>query len=200
MGIEDILKKIEEKNEKDIEHIKKEAIEKCEGINREIEKEIKELKEKNGNEAKAKSKKLKEHMLQEARLKIAKGILKTKSDILYDISREALERLENLSTQEYLSWMGRIILKVAEPGEDEIILSIKANRKRDIEELLKRVNEKLKGKSFIKLSNEMREMDGGFVLKRPRKEINCSFKSLLEEKSNSLRIKTSKLLFGNALS
>ena len=194
MAIEDILKKIEQKDQKDIEHINKEACEKCEETKRETEKEIKELKEKSKNESKVKAKSLKEHMLQEARLKIAKEILKTENDILDDISQGALQKLENLSPQEYLTWMEGMILKVVEPGENEIILPKEVMRKQDIEGFLKRVNEKLKGKSYIKLSKETREIGGGFILKRPREEINCSFKSLLGEKLNSLRIKVSKLL------
>jgi V/A-type H+-transporting ATPase subunit E len=197
MAIEDILKKIGQKNQKDIEHIKKEAFEKCKQIKKETEGEIKELKEKSKNEAKTSVASLKEHMLQEARLKIAKGILETKSDILDEIFEEALQKLGNLSTQEYLTWMEEMLLKVVEPGENEIILPKEVMKKQDIEKFLKRVNERLKSRSCIKLSKETREIGGGFILKRQRKEINSSFKSLLEEKLNSLRIKISQLLFEN---
>lgn len=196
MAIEEILKKIGQKNQKDIEHIKKEASKKCEEMKREVEREIKELKENSRNEVKAKAKSLKKHMLQEARLKIAKGILETKSDILDEIFKETLQKLGNLSTEEYLTWIEEMLLKVVEPGENEIILSTEGKRQ-DIEEFLKRVNERLKGKSYIKLSKEVCDIGGGFILKRPRKEINCSFKSLLEEKSNNLRIRISQLLFEN---
>ena len=200
MALQDILKKIQEKNQKDIEHIKKEATEKSNEINEEIAREITELKEKNRDEAKAKTKRLKEHMLQEARLQIAKEILKTKSDILDEVFKKALGKLEHLPRQESLTWMEGMILRVIEPGENEIILSKEVILTGDTEKFLKRVNERLKGKSYIKLSKQRREIVGGFILKKPKKEINCSFKSLLEEKRNSLNIKISKLLLGNALS
>jgi V/A-type H+-transporting ATPase subunit E len=195
MGLEDILKKISQKNKKDIEHIKKEASKKCDETRKETKSEIQKLKENSRNEAKTSATSLKEHMLQEARLKIAKGILKTKSDILDEIFKEALQKLENLSNKEYFTWMEKMILKVVEAGENEIILPKEVAKKQNIEEFLKKLNKRLQTKSRIKLSKEKKNIGGGFILKRPRKEINCTFKSLLEEKLNSLRIKVGQLLF-----
>ncbi|MBU1766906.1 MAG: V-type ATP synthase subunit E, partial [Candidatus Omnitrophica bacterium] len=61
-------------------------------------------------------------------------------------------------------------------------------------------NEKLQDKSSIKIAEDKEEITGGFILKKPKKEINCSFKSLIEEKRNDLKVKISRILFGNDIS
>lgn len=195
MALEDILKKIEEKYQKDVGHVKREAKEKCNVIKKEIDAEIKELRKKSVADANTNAQRLKEHMLQDARLKVAKGILKAKSDVLDGVFKEALRKLESLSPKDYITWMGKIILKVVEPGENEIILPKRFIKASDIEEFLKDINKKLNGRSRVKLSKKVEEISGGFMLKKPKKEINCSFKSILEEKRNNLKVKISKLLF-----
>lgn len=197
MALKDILNKIEEKNRQDIEHLKEETKEKCRQINEEIQKELEEIGAKENNAAKASAKKLKEQMLQDARLKASKSLLKAKSDMLNEVFEEALETLVNLPAEDYISWMAALIPKVAEPGENELILPGKIAKSRVIEGFLDDINGKLGSKSRIKLSKDTREIVGGFILKKPKKEINCSFRSLLEEKRNDIKLKISKILFKN---
>lgn len=200
MALEDILKKIEEKNQKDVWHIKKKAREQCKTIEQEIMKEVSELKAKNIQEVKVSTQKLTEYMLQEARVKKAKDILKTKSDILDAVFNEALKKLENLPTKKYMKWIERMVLQVIEPGENKIVLPKQFCKVVALEEFLKQINEKLQDKSSIKIAEDKEEITGGFILKKPKKEINCSFKSLIEEKRNDLKVKISRILFGNDIS
>jgi len=195
MALKDILKKIEEKNKKDIKHIKKEAQKKCKGINEETEALIREMKEKNERKAHSDAKKLKENMLQNARLKMAKEELKMKSEAIGAVFAEALNKLENLPDKEYMGWMEKTILDVIEPGENEIILPPKFIKRVNAKDFLQNINKKLNGKSRIELSKNIQEIAGGFILKKPKKEINCSFVSLLEEKSNDIKLKINQLLF-----
>ena len=195
MALEDILKKIEEKHQKDIKHIESETKEKCRKIKQEIDKEIKELQKKSENTIKAGAQKLKENMLQDARLKIAREVLKTKSDMLEEVFKNALRKLEELPVEDYISWMENIIPQTIEPGENEIILPKKLLKSDVIGRFMKDINKKLSGRSRIKLSKDTEEITGGFILKKPKKEADCSFKSILEEKRNNLKVKINKLLF-----
>ncbi len=197
MALEDILKKIEEKNRKDIKHIKKEAREKCKDINEETEAFIWELKEKNKREAHSRAEKLKENLLQNARLKMAKETLKAKSEAVNAIFSEALNKLENLYDKEYVNWTEKTILNVIEPGENEIILPAKFTKRVGVRVFLENINKKLDGKSRVKLSKSTQKIRGGFILKQQRKEINYSFESLLEEKRNDVKLKISRILFKN---
>lgn len=199
MALEDILKKIEKKNKKDIGRIKKEAKKKCMDINKETERLTKEFNEENRRASDLKAKKLKESMLQNARLKLAQEILKTKSSAINAIFEEALNRLKNLPADDYVSWVNKTILRTAEPGENEIILPPKFLKVVDTTKFLEDVNKKLKSKSRIKFSKNSQKqgVESGFILKKQRKEINCSFQSLLDEKRNDIRLKVNKILFKN---
>jgi V/A-type H+-transporting ATPase subunit E len=198
MALEDILNKIEQKSRSDIANIEKDAKEKCKAINKETDKLARELRDKNRHAAQLKSKKLKEHMLQEARLASAKEILKTKSDILESIFDEALGKLEKLPPEKYKNWLEKTILLAVESGENEIILPKDFAKNENIDEFIKKMNAILKKGATIKLSKETDKISGGFILKIPKKEIDFSFKSLLEEKKNLLRVRIGKSLFENA--
>ncbi|HIE43223.1 MAG TPA: hypothetical protein EYP78_00295 [Candidatus Omnitrophica bacterium] len=195
MGLDEILEKIEQKNRKDIESIRRQTQQRCEEIKREAEREAEELKRRGKDEATKKADELKQHILQEARLHVSREILKTKSRILDEAFEEALGRLESLPVKEYLDWMEKLLLRTLELGENEIILSRKDTERFDVEEFLGRVNEKVMGRSSVKISSENRPINGGFILKQKRKEINCSFQSLLEEKLDALRVKIGRMLF-----
>jgi len=197
MALKDILEKIEKDNEAEIALIKKEAKEKCDGINKETEQIIKEIREKNRHAANLKSEKLKEKILQDARLKMAKEILIKKSEVISSVFKETLDALENLSVKEYIEWVGEKMSEVIEPGENEIILPQHFLAKINVKEFFKNINEGLGGKSRVKLSKSSQELKSGFILKKQKKEVNCSFQSLLEEKRNDIKLKISQVLFKN---
>lgn len=195
MALEDILKKIEEKHHKDVKHIENETKEKCRQIKQEIDKEIKELRKKSEDAISSGAQRLKENMLQDARLKTAKELLKVKSNILEEVFKTALGKLEELPFKDYVSWMQRVIPQIIEPDENEIVLPGKLLKDGGIDKFIKDINKKLNGVGRIKLSKNTKEITGGFILKKPKKETDCSFKSILEEKRNNLKVKISKLLF-----
>ncbi|MDD5454264.1 MAG: V-type ATP synthase subunit E [Candidatus Ratteibacteria bacterium] len=200
MALKDILKRIEQQSQADIASVNKEAKEKCAAISKETEGIIRELKEKNRYAASLKAKKTKEYLLQEARIKMAQEKLKKKGEVLDSIFKESLDRLEKIADKEYMSWMGKAISNVIEPGENEIVLSQKFIRSIDTKNFLETINKKLENKSWVKLSKDTRteEIKGGFILKKRKKEINCSFESLLEEKRNDIKLKISQILFKNS--
>lgn len=196
MALEDILKRIQEKNKRDISNIKREASKKCKKIEKEGKEEIKRLDEQNKRESEEKISRLKEHMFQEARLNMAKKELEAKSDLIEEVSQGAIKKFKELPEKDYMSWLKKTVKEIAEPGESEIILPTNFKKKQDIKELLQEVNREFKGKKHIRLSDEARDVNTGFILKQSRKEFNCSFQSLLEERADSLRVKVSQLLFG----
>ena len=194
MALEDILKKIEQRNRKESAQVKKEASKKCNALKKEAAGEVKRIEERGEIEAKQKAADLKKRLIQEARLSISKEILKTKSDIVDEVFEQALKKLENLPKKDFFLWLGKTIKKVHEPGKSQILVRMKDVSRKDVKEFL----EKSKDIKNIGLSKESSGIESGFVLKRPRKETNCTFASLLGEESNKLRIKTGKILFKDA--
>ncbi|MBQ2960966.1 MAG: V-type ATP synthase subunit E [Oscillospiraceae bacterium] len=136
-----------------------------------------------------------ERMLRTARLDARKELLLAKQNVLDTAFQTAKEKLLNLPEDQYIAWLASLACKASD-GSGEIILS--ARDKELGEKLLAKANEALiaKGKQAgLKLSNETRNIDAGFILLDGRTEVNCSVSSILEDSRQAMAAKVAEKLF-----
>ncbi|MDF2608695.1 MAG: hypothetical protein K0R92_169 [Lachnospiraceae bacterium] len=131
-----------------------------------------------------------------ALLREKKVILNTKQEIIEDVITKAKESLEKLPENEYFDVIINMVKKNAlnKPG---FILFSKEDKVRLPEQFQEKIQEALTGKSgaALTISDETREIDGGFVLVYGDIEENCSFDALFLAARESLQDKVSKVLF-----
>lgn len=111
---------------------------------------------------------------------------------------KTLERLNKLEGKEYEKMILNMMEKAVETGQEEIILSTN-DRKKFKPELLATLNNRLskKGiKAALKISNEARRIQGGFILKRRGVEVNGSFETLIRTEREEIESKVAAILFG----
>lgn len=136
-----------------------------------------------------------ERTLRNARLDARKELLLAKQNVLDTAFQTAKEKLLNLPEDQYIAWLASLACKASD-GSGEIILS--ARDKELGEKLLAKANEALiaKGKQAgLKLSNETRNIDAGFILLDGRTEVNCSVSSILEDSRQAMAAKVAEKLF-----
>ena len=136
-----------------------------------------------------------ERILRNARLDARKELLLAKQNVLDAAFQTAKEKLLNLPEDQYIAWLASLACKASD-GSGEIILS--ARDKGLGEKLLAKANEALlaKGKQAgLKLSNETRNIDAGFILLDGRTEVNCSVSSILEDSRQAMAAKVAEKLF-----
>lgn len=136
-----------------------------------------------------------ERTLRNARLDARKELLLAKQNVLDTAFQTAKEKLLNLPEDQYIAWLASLACKASD-GSGEIILS--ARDKGLGEKLLAKANEALlaKGKQAgLKLSNETRNIDAGFILLDGRTEVNCSVSSILEDSRQAMAAKVAEKLF-----
>ncbi len=197
MALEDILKRIQENAHKEAEGIRKEAGEEAEAILEEARKEAVSVREKLLEEGKVSSRQERRRILTIANLEARKEILGRKQNLIEEAFQKASQRLKALSDAEYQATVKKMLLKAVESGEEEVIISSR-DEKRITPSFLKEVNKELaeKGKlGKLRLSSERRKFIGGFVLRSSRKEIKCTFDSLIKEKRDELEGEISRILF-----
>jgi len=194
MGLNELLDKIGEKSTAEIAQVKKQALKQAKEIKGSGGEEAKKIKEEGKEKSSQKAQSLQEKMVQHAHLETSKEVLKEKMDGLEAVFSAALESLGNLPEKEFLPWVENLVLQSIEEGKAEIIVREK-DRSKISADFLKEMNRKLGGRSELKFSSQVRDIEGGFILKQGRKEINCSFEALLEEKRDALKLKLNELVF-----
>lgn len=135
-----------------------------------------------------------------ARLESRKSILWMKQELVSTAFDLAKAQLADLPEQEYIAFLSRLASTASTSGEEEIVLNNK-DRARCGTKAVNSANELLKKSRglhpHLTLSNEVREMTGGLVLKQGDIEVNCSIDILLDIKREELSSEVAEVLFGS---
>lgn len=131
------------------------------------------------------------------KLERSKRILAAKHAMLNAAFERARSKFINQDQASRLNFDVKILLKADAVGDEEIILN-----RRDHDEMGEAVVEAFNRcltsiglPAKMTLSDECREIDGGFVLKRDRIETDCSISSVLAQMRNELTDDVVKVLF-----
>jgi V/A-type H+-transporting ATPase subunit E len=130
-------------------------------------------------------------LLQEKKL-----ILNTKQQIISDFIASAKESLIKLSDEEYFKVIIKMVQKyaLAKPGQILFSDADKGRMPKQFEETLSAALSEKKGAALM-VSEETRDLGGGFVLIYGDVEENCSFDALFFAAAESLQDKVCELLF-----
>lgn len=139
----------------------------------------------------------KERVISNALLEVRDNKLKAKQEIIEKVFDESLTKLNNLSMEQYSSFVKNYILSLDICGDEEIIVGEKESNKIS-SELLSDINSLLKEKGKkgeLKLSLQTRNIQGGFILYKNGIEINCTFEDLVPSLRDELEDEVVGVLF-----
>ena len=120
-------------------------------------------------------------MLAAARMDLQKKRLAAKAELLNEVFDKARQKINTLPNGAYLDLMGRLLMKAVQTGDEEVLVG--AGETRINHEFIKQVNQKL-GPGFkgnLRLSGEKADIDGGFILRRGKVQINVSTNVLIDQ-------------------
>ncbi|MCR1933623.1 V-type ATP synthase subunit E [Clostridium tepidum] len=138
-----------------------------------------------------------ERILSNAELKVRNEKLKAKQKVIERVLEKSLEKLAQLSKEEYLSYIKERILTLPIDGDEKIIINSK-DKLLITEAFVNEINSELtqKGKlGKLSLSNEIRDFKAGFILEKNGIEINNSFEALISSMKDELEYEVARLLF-----
>ena len=130
-------------------------------------------------------------------LELRKEQLKEKRILLDEVYAKALHTLLNLSKEEYIKLVSKLLLSAVSTGSEEVILS--KNEKFIDQVFLDDVNKLLKSqgkKSALHFGKEKADIDGGFLLQEGGLFINCSFEMVIKELRDKTETQAAQILFG----
>ncbi|MHC4758071.1 MAG: V-type ATP synthase subunit E family protein [Planctomycetota bacterium] len=183
--------------QKDAQDIDQQAQQQLENEQQELERHLQEHKEQSVLLAEKAAKDKREHLLSAARMDIAKQTLAEKRKILGEVFEQSRKRFKELSDQEYIELITKLMLEAVETGDEEIVID--PDESRINLKLTKEINRKL-GTGFkgnLKLSETKEDIEAGFILKRGNIKNNVSLDVLIKQAQNDLEIELAKILFSN---
>ena len=196
-GVENIKEKIlrdaELKANEILEKAKLQAKETEEKANRKAAIKAKEISLKSNHEISEK-KRIINSMVE---LEMRKDILSAKQQLIEEVFDKALERMNNLEGAKYEQVIYDMLMASAESGEEEIIMS--GDRKKKLSaDFISRANKALESagkKGKLKISDETRNISGGFILKSRGVEINNSFEAVIRLYRDEIEPKVAEIFF-----
>lgn len=196
MGLEEILKSIDEKVDQEEKRIKEEMEKEKNSILDKAKEEAKQRKEKILETAKKNLEEEKRRKLVQVRREENKQILNLKRKLMDEIFDEARKKFLNLDKKEYLSLMKEALIASLDQEGEEILISPQDKKLIDnsfIEEVEKSLSEK---KVKLKFVPRLDEGERGFIIKKENVEINCTLSSLFSTIKDKIEIEVARQLFG----
>ena len=133
-------------------------------------------------EADAKSKK--ERVISSAKLKVRNNKLAAKQEIIDEVFEKSINKLTELSKEQFLNFVKNSILSMNLTGKQTLILNDSF-----IDELNK------EAKATIALSKTAGNFKGGFILENNGIEINSTYEALVSSLRDELEFEVAKVLF-----
>jgi len=197
MSAEKITAKILADAQAEAQKIREEAQKRAKEIISRAKKEVGQIREEAQKEAQAQTVEEKKRVLSRAEMEVKRSALKEKQVLIGKVFELALQRVEGMKGGEYSKLMEDLLLKAVEDGDEEVIISEETKGKLG-GGFLERVNQRLRTggkKGGLSLAEERRQIDSGFILRKGKKEVNCSFESLLGSKREELEGEVARILF-----
>lgn len=194
-GLDKITGQILADAEKEAEVILGKAKEEAARLLDEAKEDVKKLE---ADAAEVKARKSAAHMERvksSADLKRRQAILETKQQMIADVLEQAYERVLSKETEEYFAILEKMLDRFVLAKEGEIYFSQKDldRMPASFKKAIAKAAEK-KGGS-LKLADEPKKIDGGFVLVYGGVEENCTFRAMFAGQKDELSDKVHAMLF-----
>jgi V/A-type H+-transporting ATPase subunit E len=197
MAVEKIRLKIMADAQAEVRAIEDEFAERLREIQADRDEQIEAIEKQAQEEARRRAEDRQKKDIATAELDMRKALLDEKQKLIQKVFDQALRRLVQMKGEEHQRFIVDLLLKTVEVGDEEVIVS-SAEEHKLVAELLPKVNDKLlkdKKKGELRLVQEDRELLGGFILRRGKREVNCSLSALFNTIREEVEPEVAKALF-----
>lgn len=149
------------------------------------------------DKAKSEAATRKERIISNAHLQARNKKLEAKGKVIETVFAKAVEDLSNLDSDKVLTYFKNAILSMNIEGDEGIIVNEKT-KNMVTADFVKEVNAELSKagkKGELTLSNETREIKGGFILEKNGIEVNNTFEALVNSLKEDLEYEVANVLF-----
>ena len=193
-----IIEKILSDAKKEADSISASFKKEIEALEKEKNQEIEKIRLEAEEEAKLRAEEAVKRELSSKQMEARKSLLEFKQELIDQIFDLAYKQVIGLKDKEYKDFLKGLFHKTVETGDEEVIIG-----KKDVKQItpsfIQSVNQELKkaGKEGkLRLGQPSPEIDGGFILRRGRKETNVTLSALFASAREELEVEVAEILFG----
>ena len=181
MKAEQVVEKILSQARQEAESILNETRSKIEARRAALQTELADYAKQTDEQAQAAAADKLSRMMAAARMDLRKRTLAAKVELLDELFEQARQRINALPDEAYLALMGKLLTQAVQTGDEEVIVG--KNETRLNYDFIKQVNKKL-GPGFkgnLRMSTTKADIDGGFILRRGKVQVNASTRVLIDQ-------------------
>ncbi|HYF83230.1 MAG TPA: V-type ATP synthase subunit E family protein [Clostridia bacterium] len=130
-------------------------------------------------------------------LEMRKDILSAKQQSIEEVFDRALERMNSLDSSKYEKVIFDMLMASVESGEEEILMS-EGGKSKLSADFISKANKALEAvgkKGKLKISDETRNISGGFILMGQGVEVNNSFEAVIRLYRDEIEPKVAEIFF-----
>jgi V/A-type H+-transporting ATPase subunit E len=169
----------------------------AQGVREESDTEVSKIKSEFAGKAKSRAEEYIRRQTSLRELEARKAILAEKGALIDEVFDRALEELRKRDRDGGYALTRKLLLDAIETGDEEILLSPE-DRKAVDASFVKNLNAELQKagrRGEVTISDETRDIKGGFILRRGRAETNASFDTLLAMLRDDMETEVAGILF-----
>ncbi len=129
-----------------------------------------------------------------ARLSARRDLLAEKQGLIDSVFAETRKSILAMPADEYGRFIRSLLQQTVETGDEEVIVG--EGERRIDQKLLDEVAKGLGKPGGLKLSEERRPIDGGFILRSDRTETNCALDTIIRDARERFETEVAGILFG----
>ena len=196
MEKEQVVEKILAEANQEAEQILGQAREKVSDAQAKLQTELEAYRAETGTLAEKSAKDRSDRILAAARMDIRKELNASKISLLGEVFVGAKDRIKSLDDDSYRQFIKKLLIKAVETGDEEVLIG--GDETRIDHEFIKSVNRELGSgyKGNLRLGGQRVGIEGGFILRRGKVQINVSLEVLLSQARQELEIELAGRLFG----
>ena len=194
MSLEKIRQKIIEESEGEAGRIVKEAEEEIRTAKEDAKRAAEERYKREMEEEKAALALEEERVRIKYKADMNAEVLRLKNQLISEVFDKAVERISKMENAKYLEIIGQYLSKNLISGVDALIISQK-DRGRITEKWVDSLLKKMHKDNFRLKIVTSGDIQGGFILKGEKAEIDCSLEQIIADKKEELKSEISRVLF-----
>ncbi len=193
-GIEKITARIERDAQAEITEILKAAQEKADTLAQQYRAQAAAEAEKAEENGKKAARQRLERLEGAADMEAKKMVLAAKQQTIALAFEKAGKSLLELPEEEYSDLLAKLAVGASKSGREEILLNAR-DHSRVGTRVVEKANALLEGKGKLTLGQELREIEGGLILRDGKVEVNCAFETQLRVLRETMAADVAKVLF-----
>jgi V/A-type H+/Na+-transporting ATPase subunit E len=194
MAVDDILKRIEADAEEQVQRILAEGREEAEAVLAEARAKADARRGELQARAEQHAAEERNRITTLARLSVRRELLDAKQALIDRVFSEAAKRVEEMPRDEYRTFISALLKENVESGDEEVLIG--EGEKHIDQPFLDSVALGIKNGRGLILSDERRQIRGGFILRKGRIETNCALETILRDARERLETEIASILFG----